>query len=65
MGLRWTVLAGILQGLVEGAPQVQRPSQGWHMAPEAVVRQYVRLSGYLLDRADEAHSLLADMRSSH
>ncbi|MEA2714823.1 MAG: hypothetical protein QOK27_2784 [Gemmatimonadales bacterium] len=65
VGLRWTVLAGILQGLVEGAPQVQRPSQGWQVAPEAVVRQYVRLSGYLLDRADEAHSLLADMPSSH
>jgi len=65
VGLRWTVLAGILQGLVEGAPQVQRPSQGWQVAREAVVRQYVRLSGYLLDRADEAHSLLADMPSSH
>lgn len=65
VGLRWGALASLLRGLVERPLQVQRPSQGWHVSPEAVVAQWVRLSTYLLDRADEARRLIADMPSAH
>jgi len=56
VALRWTVLASILRGLVEGAVPVQT-SQGWRVSPDRVVSQWVGLSGFLLDRADEARRL--------
>lgn len=65
VGLRWGALASLLRGLVESALQVQRPSQGWQVSPEAVVAQWVRLCAFLLDRADEARHLIADMPSAH
>ena len=60
VGLRWGVMASLLRGFVESALQVQRPSQGWEVSPEEVVAQWVRLCGFLLDRADEARRLIAD-----
>jgi hypothetical protein len=64
VGLRWGVLASLLRGLVEGAVSV-RSSQGWQVSPEAVERQWIRLCGFLLDRADEARRLVADLPSVH
>ena len=65
VGLRWGALASLLRGLVEPALHVQRPSQGWPVSPEAVVAQWVRLSAYVLDRADEARRLVAERPSAH
>jgi hypothetical protein len=65
IGLRWSFLASALAELVEGAPQLQRPSQGWHVSAEALVAQWVRLCAFLLDRADEARRLVGDMPSAH
>jgi hypothetical protein len=62
VAIRWSFLASAFRELVEGAPQVQRPSQGWHVSPEAAVAQWVRLCAFLLDRADEAHRLVAGLR---
>jgi hypothetical protein len=64
LGLRWSILASILRGLVEGALPV-RTSQGRHVPPEAVERQWIRLCVFLLDRADEARQLIADLPSVH
>jgi hypothetical protein len=61
IALRWSFLASALGELVEGAPQVQHPSQGWRVTPDAAVRQWVRLIEFTLDRADEARRLVADM----
>jgi hypothetical protein len=65
IALRWSFLASALGELLEGAPQVQHPSQGWRVTPDAAVRQWVRLIGFTLDRADEARRLVGDMPSVH
>jgi hypothetical protein len=57
VGLRWSFLARALRELIEGAP---RP-----LSPEAAVAQWVHLCAFLLDRADEARRLVADMPSVH
>jgi len=64
VGLRWGVLASLLRGIVKGAAPV-RTSQGSEMSPDAVVSQRVRLSTFLLDRADEARRMVADKLSAH
>ena len=56
IALRWTVLAGILDMLVQGAGPV-RTSQGALVPSEVVLLQRVRLAEFLLDRADEARRL--------
>jgi hypothetical protein len=56
IALRWTVLAGILHMLVDGAGAV-RTSQGRLVPPEVVLVQRVRLAEFLLERADEARRL--------
>jgi hypothetical protein len=60
VGLRWAVLASLLRGLVEGPVSV-RTSQGWQVSAEVVERQWVLLGMFLLDRADEARRLVADI----
>ena len=65
VALRWGVLASLLRGLVDGAPELQSPSQGWHVSPDALTRQSVHLCAFLLDRADEARRLIADKPSVH
>ena len=56
VALRWTVLVGTLRSLLEGAEPV-RTSHGLLVPSEQVVEQRVRLSQFLLDRADEAYQL--------
>jgi len=64
IALRWSFLASAIGELLEGAPQVQHPSQGWRVTPDAAVRQWVRLIEFLLDRADEARRLAAEHLSA-
>ena len=59
IALRWTVLAGIVRMVVDGAESV-RTSQGTLVPAEAVLEQRVRLAEFLLDRADKARRLAAD-----
>ncbi len=59
IALRWTVLAGILRMLVNGAESVWT-SEGVLIPAEAVLEQRVRLAEFLLDRADEARRLAHD-----
>ena len=63
VALRWGVLTSLLRGLVDGAPELQSPSQGWHVSPDALTRQSAHLCAFLLDRADEARRLISDMPS--
>lgn len=63
IALRWSFLASALRELLDGAPQVQQPSQGWRVTRDAAARQWVRLIEFTLDRADEAHRLVASMSS--
>jgi hypothetical protein len=58
VGLRWSILTSLLRGLVD-SPAPARTSQGSVASLDAVARQWVRLSAYLLDRADEARRLAA------
>jgi len=64
VALRWSFLASALRELAEGAPQVQHPSHGWHVTPDAAITQWVRLIEFTLDRADEARRLGADSHSA-
>jgi len=63
IALRWTVLAGILHMLVQGAEPV-RTSQGTLVPADTVLVQRVRLAKLLLDRADEARRLGARWSTS-
>ncbi len=56
IGLRWTVLDGIIRMLVHG-PEPVRNSQGALVPAESVLVQRVHLANFLLDRADEARRL--------
>jgi hypothetical protein len=64
VALRWTLLARTLRLLVEGAPRL-RTSHGRSVPPDEVAKQWVRLSAFLLERADEARRLTADRPSAH
>jgi hypothetical protein len=60
--LRWIVVASTIRMLIEGALPV-RTTQGWQVSPDALIQQRVRLSEFLLDRADEARRLVARLRN--
>jgi hypothetical protein len=64
VALRWSLLATTLRILVEGALPI-RTSQGWRVSPDDIARQWVRLSTFLLERADEARRLIADGPPAH
>jgi len=61
VGLRWSFLRSALRELLEGTLQLQTPSQGWQVSRDTMVAQWVHLCAFLLDRADEARQLVADL----
>jgi hypothetical protein len=54
--LRWSLLVGTLRSVVDDAARV-RAARDWGYSSEALLRQWVPLSSFLLDRADQAHRL--------
>jgi len=64
IALRWAFLVSTLRVMVEGSALPVRTSQGWQVSPDAVVTQWVLMSKFLLDRADEARRLAAEHLSA-
>jgi hypothetical protein len=58
ISLRWSLLFSALRAVVDEAAR-HKAADDWRMPPDQLLRQWISLSRFLLDRADEANELSA------
>jgi hypothetical protein len=56
VALRWSLLLGTLRSLVDDAARI-KASRDWNYSPGRLLQQWIPLSAFLLDRADEVERL--------